>query len=109
MTESRQRPISVTSRDREALDRHKRRYEDATGEPTDWGSFLGTIALLGLAAAGIYRLATARRRSPQTVDVECCWCQSTFLMVVPLETGRAIYTTCPACDAELVVDLGAER
>ena len=109
MTDARQRPISVTSHDRDALDSHKKRYEESTGEMTDWGAFLGTITLLGLAAAGVYHLAIAKRRSPQTVDVECFECGSTFLMAVPAGTGRAVYTSCPECDAELVVDLGTLR
>jgi len=106
MTESRQRPISISSRDRGVLDSHKKRYEESTGEATDWGTFLGTVALLGLAAAGVYHLVRANKRSPQTVDVECFECRSTFLMAVPTSTGRAIYTTCPQCNQEIVVDLG---
>ena len=106
MTDARQQPISVTIRDRAFLDSHKKRYDESTGESTDWGAFLGTITLLGLAAAGVYHLANAKNRSPQTVDVECCECGESFIMAVPRGTGRAIYTTCPSCDLDLVIDLG---
>lgn len=106
MTDARQRPISITSSDRDVLDLYKRLYEESTGENTDWGAFLGTISLLGLAAAGVYHLVKATRRSRQTVDVECFQCGSTFLMAVPAGTDRAVFTMCPECDAELVVDLG---
>ena len=109
MTSARQRPISITSSDRDVLDSYKRLYEESTGESTDWGKFLGTVTLLGLAAAGVYNLVRANKRSPQTVDVECFECGSTFLMAVPAGTGRAVYTMCPECDAELVVDLGMTR
>ena len=106
MTDARQKPISVTIRDRAFLDSHKKRYDESTGERTDWGAFLGTITLLGLAAAGVYHLAIAKRRSPQSVDVECFECGEIFIMAVPQGVDRAVYTLCPACDAELVVDLG---
>lgn len=91
------------------MDSYKRLYEESTGESTDWGAFLGTIALMGLAAAGVYHLVRATRRSRQTVNVECGECGATFLMAVPTGTGRAVYTTCPECNAELVVDLGTLR
>ncbi len=109
MTDARQKPISVTSRDRAFIDSHKKRYDESIGEETDWGTFLGTVALLGLAAAGVYNLVRANKRSPQTVDVECFECGSTFVMAVPTGTDRAVYTMCPECDAELVVDLGMTR
>lgn len=108
MADSRQKPISIRKRDRDILDSYKERYEEATGESTDWGAFLRTVALLGIAAVGIYGLARAERRSPQSVDVFCEVCNTNFLMAVPEGTGRAIYTTCPECDTEMVVDLGNE-
>lgn len=106
MTAARQRPISLTSGDRDTLDLYKIRYEESTGERTDWGAFLGTITLLGLAAAGVYHLVNAKNRSPQSVDVDCCECGESFIMAVPRGTGRAIYTTCPSCGIDLVIDLG---
>ena len=109
MKEPRQKPISIASRDRGALDSYKKRYEEKTGERTDWGTFLGTVALLGLAAAGVYHLVRATNRSPQSVDVQCCQCSGNFILAVPRGTGRAIQTTCPHCNADLVVDLGNPR
>ena len=106
MAAARQKPISITSRDRDILDSYKRRYDESTGERTDWGTFLGTVALLGLAAAGVYHLVNAKNRSPQSVDIECFECGEIFIMAVPQGVDRAVYTSCPACDAELVVDLG---
>ena len=109
MTSARQRPISITSSDRDVLDSYKRLYEESTGESIDWGKFLGTVALLGLEAAGVYNLVHAKNRSPQSVDVECCECGESFIMAVPRGTGRAIYTTCPSCGIDLVIDLGNTR
>ena len=106
MAAARQKPISITSRDRAFIDSHKKRYDESIGEETDWGTFLGTVALLGLAAAGVYHLVNAKNRSPQSVDIECCECGEMFIMAVPQGVDRAVYTLCPACDAELVVDLG---
>ena len=109
MDEPRQRPIPVTRQERANLEQHKQRYEGATGDSGDWGRFLGTVALLGLAAAGIYGLVKATKRSRQSVDVSCDGCSRTFVMAVPEGTGRAVYTTCPHCGMELVVDLGKSR
>jgi len=109
MGEPRQKPIPVTSGERARLEQHKGRYEDATGDSGDWGKFLGTVALLGLAAAGVYALVKATERSRQSVDVSCCGCNTSFVMALPEGTGRAVYTTCPHCGMELVVDLGRAR
>ncbi|MBM3176188.1 MAG: hypothetical protein FJZ93_10845 [Chloroflexi bacterium] len=109
MDEPRQKPIPVTRQERASLEQHKQRYEGATGDTGDWGKFLGTIALLGLAAAGIYALVKATERSQQSVDVCCCRCSRNFVMAVPEGTGRAVYTSCPHCGIELVVDLGTSR
>ena len=106
MADARQKPISLTIGDRDTLDQYKIRYDESIGEKTNWGTFLGTVALLGLAAAGVYHLANAKSRSPQSVDVECFECGEIFIMAVPQGVDRAVYTLCPACDAELVVDLG---
>lgn len=106
MSEPRQKPIPVTRQERASLEQHRRRYEDTTGDRGDWGKFLGTIVLLGLAAAGIYSLAKASEKSAQTGNIQCPVCKRDFLMAVPTGTGRVIYTKCPLCKAELVVDLG---
>lgn len=106
MTEPRQRPIPVTRQERATLDERKRRYEESTGDQGDWGRFLGTMTLLGLAAAGIYALARVRERSANSVNVECATCGRTFLMAVPDQVGGAVYITCPHCGEELVVHLG---
>lgn len=106
MPEPRQKPIPVTREERAALEQQKRRYEESTGDKGDWGKFLGTMALLGLAAAGIYGLAKATKRSEQSVNVECARCQRTFLMAVPEQVGRAVHIICPYCGAELIADLG---
>lgn len=104
-TEPRQRPISVTSKEREVLERRKHLYETSTGRKGDWGEFLDTIVLLGLAATGVYTLVKAIRRSEQSVDFTCGECEKTFVMAVPSGVGQAVYTTCPHCSAELVVDI----
>jgi len=105
MTERRQRPIPVTSREREFLEHQKQRYESSSGRSGDWGDFLGAVTLLGLAAVGIYALAKAMKRTPQSVDVECSSCHNTFVMAISTEADRVVYTRCPCCSAELVVKL----
>jgi predicted RNA-binding Zn-ribbon protein involved in translation (DUF1610 family) len=105
MGEPRQRPIPITGKERAALEEQKRRYEQSTGDKGDWGKFLGTIALLGLAAAGIYALAKATSRTKQSVNVECSSCGNTFIMAVSEKADPAIYTTCPHCGEDLVVYL----
>lgn len=101
--ERRQRPIPVTGTERELLQQQKTRYEEGTGDRGDWGKFLGTITLLGLAAAGIYNLVKASARSQQSVDVQCSECSGKFIMAVSHRSDRAIYTICPHCGTELVV------
>ena len=107
MPNPRQRPIPVTSAERDRLQAAKSRYEQATGDAGDWGKFLGTISLLGLAAAGVYALGKAAARSVQSVDVECYACGRSFLMAVPDGTPRAVLTVCPHCGREVVADLGS--
>ena len=106
MPRPRQRPIAVTSAERDRLDAAKSSYEKATGDSGDWGKFLGTISLLGLAAVGVYALGKAAERSPQSVDVTCHACRRLFLMAIPDGTPRAVLTVCPNCGREVVVDLG---
>jgi len=103
--ERRQKPIPVTSTERELLQKQKKRYEEGTGDTGDWGKFLGTITLLGLAAAGIYGLAKASARSQQSVDVQCSECSEKFIMAISSHSDRAVHTVCPYCGAELVVYL----
>ena len=105
MAERRQRPIPVTGQERTILAEQKKRYEQSTGDRADWGKFLGTVTLVGLATAGIYALAGATPRSEQSASVECGGCGESFLMAIPNGADRAIYTICPHCDKELVVYL----
>lgn len=105
----RQRQIPVTRQERERLDEHKRRYQQATGDSGDWGRFLGTITLMGLAALGIYGLARATRRSTNSVTVNCPSCSETFTVALPQPEPRVVETVCPRCNAEMVVDIGASE
>ena len=105
MDKRRQRPIPVTSRERAVLDQRKKKYETSTGDSGDWGKFLSNITLLGLAAAGIYALVKAVKKSDQSVDVQCKACRETFVMALPAQVDRAVYVRCPSCQEELVVDL----
>jgi len=106
MAEPRQRPIPVSRQERDRLDEHKRRYEEATGDRGDWGGFLRTISLLGLAALGVYGIARAKRRSTNSVTVRCPSCGQDFAVALPQPEARVVEAVCPYCDAELVVDLG---
>lgn len=107
MVSPRQRPIPVTSAERDKLDAAKVSYERATGDAGDWGNFLGTVTLLGLAAVGIYALGKAAARSVQSVDVACEACGGSFLMAVPDGTPRAFLIVCPLCGEQIVIDLAS--
>lgn len=103
----RQRPISVSGREHQALEKQRRQYEEVTGDKGDWGKFLGTMSLLGLAAIGVYGLAKAIERSERSVKVECSECQKVFPMALPSEPVTIVQVPCPYCDTDLVVNLGA--
>lgn len=107
MNSPRQRPISVTSQEHEALKSQKRLYEDATGDTGDWGKFLRTVTILGLTAIGVHRLTKAIERSKQSVNVKCPNCDGVFALALPGEQTRFVYVLCPLCDNDLVVDVGA--
>jgi len=102
----RQRPIPVTDQERSLLEKQRELYEAKSGKTDDWGDFLGTIALLGLAAAGIYALANATRQTPQSAQVECSQCHKVFILALPNQAQRVVYTRCPHCQFDLVVNLG---
>lgn len=107
MKRPRQRPISVTGQEHQALENRRRRYEDATGDRGDWGNFLGVMSLLGLAALGMYALAKATERSEQSVKVKCPACNKVFPMALSGEPVAIVQIPCPHCEAELVVNLGS--
>ncbi len=109
MSEPRQKPIPVTRQEREHLSEHKRRYQEATGDSGDWGRFLGTVTLMGLAALGIYGLVKATRRSTNSVTVSCPSCTEAFTVALQEPEPRVVEAICPRCNAELVVDLGASE
>jgi hypothetical protein len=106
MDRPRQRQIPVTRQERERLDEHKQRYEQATGDHGDWGRFLGIVTLAGLAALGIYGLARATRRSTDSVTVSCPSCAENFALALPQPEPRVVEAICPRCNAEIVVDVG---
>ncbi len=106
MTERRQRPIPVTNSERVFLEEQKRKFEKKSGGNGDWGEFLGSVVLLGLAAIGIYALANAAGRTKQSFDVNCSVCNQSFVMAANPGTPRVVYTKCPFCQTELVVNLG---
>lgn len=105
MKRNRQRPISVNTRQRDNLDSYKRRFDQSIKKKTEWGEFLGTVALLGLAAIGTYHLVKAMKRTTHSADIECAVCKKVFIMAVPEGSGTAVHTVCPDCRADLVIDL----
>ncbi len=105
MTQPRQRHIPLSIDERRVLDRRKREYEDRTGDTGDWGKFLGTISLAGLAALGIYAMAEATKRAPTVWQVDCSRCGMGFPVQVPNPPPwRLAQVRCPNCSSELVVD-----
>jgi DNA-directed RNA polymerase subunit RPC12/RpoP len=99
----RQRPIPVTDSERTKLEQYKRQYEEHSGEGGDWGAFLGTIALLGLAAAGVYALVQATRQTPQSANVICSECHQQFVIALPVNAQNVVAVRCPHCQRDLVV------
>lgn len=103
----RQKPIPVTSDEREFLNEQKERYETRSGDTGDWGKFLETMALLGLAAAGIYILVKALQVNRRSANVRCSnpGCGKDFTVALQPGAAKAILVNCPHCQAELVVQL----
>lgn len=104
-TKRRQRPIPVTDREREYLERQREIYESKVGDTGDWGEFLKTAVLLGLVGLGLYKLAKAAQASGQSVSISCPTCGQVFLMAVPSVLEHYLQVECPHCQAKLVVDL----
>jgi len=105
--ERRQKPISVGTDDRNLLDRLKQDYEKAEQTELDWGEFLTSIALLGLAVAGVYALAQSVNRSQQSVTACCPFCNQNFGVAWPSGSPPAVSIPCPnpKCQRQLVVSL----
>ena len=98
-----QRPISISGKDRDRLDAYKLKYEGATGQPSDWGQFLGVLGLVGLAAFGVYKLVESANKSAQSATIKCPHCETNFLMAFPEGSPPAILVACPSCASDLVV------
>ena len=99
----RQKPIPVTSRERDVLEDYKQQFENHTGDTGDWGEFLSAIALLGLAAAGIYALAKNSQRVNSTVNTQCSLCAQDFLVALPPGVSPVVHVLCPNCQTNLVI------
>jgi hypothetical protein len=100
-----QKAISVEAEEWALLDRLKRDYEQRTAEEVDWGNFLETVALLGLAAAGVYGRAECLDRTESAASARCSACGLVFPVAVPHRSPRAIHFRCPACRMMLVLHL----
>lgn len=105
MAAQRQSPIPVTSQERELLNEQKGKYETHSGDTGDWGKFLETMALLGLAVAGVYLLVKALQVNPRSANVRCSNCGKDFTVALQPGTAKAILVNCPHCQVELVVQL----
>jgi len=103
MTEPRQKSIGVTPREKKELENAKQLYEKKTGGKADWGSFLGAVSVLGLAALGIYKLVGSSKKNPTTT---CPVCHRKFSIAYSDNLPPVVYVTCPNpnCQEELVVD-----
>jgi len=105
MQQPRQRHIPLNFEERQELDRRKRDYEDMTGDTGDWGKFLETVTLAGLAALGVYSPARVSRRAPAVWQVSCPGCKMVFPIRVPNPPPwRVAKLGCENCGAELVMD-----
>ena len=103
MSEPRQKSIGVTPREKEKLRKAKQLYEERTGDKADWGSFLGAVSVLGLAALGVYKLVKSSKKNPTTT---CAVCGRKFSIAYSEGLPPVVYVTCPNpnCQEELVVD-----
>lgn len=101
----RQQPVPLSAAARARLQQRKAEFDKRAGKESDWGEFLNAIAVLGLAALGLYAISKATQRSPESVTVHCQTCQGDFVMAVPANSPQAVQTTCPLCNAPLVVNL----
>jgi hypothetical protein len=109
MGQIRQRHIPLTVAERRELDQRKRDYEDRTGDVGDWGKFLGTITLAGLAALGIYSMVQVARRGPTIWQVKCLLCGVMFPVRVPNPPPwRLAQIECPKCEQGLVIDFARQ-
>jgi uncharacterized protein YbaR (Trm112 family) len=105
MAEPRQRNIPLNINERHELDRRKHDYESRTGDTGDWGKFLGTAIVAGLAALGVYALAKATKQAPTVWKVNCPQCSGMFPIQVPNPPPwRVTQVACPNCSTELVID-----
>ena len=101
VSEPRQKSISVTPKEKDRLEKAKELYEQHTGDTGDWGRFLGTVAVLGLASLGIYKLVSSSKKNPTTT---CAVCGQKFSIAYSEGLPNVVYVTCPHCEADLVVD-----
>jgi predicted Zn finger-like uncharacterized protein len=100
MVEPRQKTIGITPKEKTKLDSAKKLYEKQTGEKTDWGNFLLTAAIAGLAVFGIYTLLQANKNDP---SVECPHCGNKFAIAYSDDLPNIVNVKCPECSEELVV------
>jgi len=103
MSQSRQKSIALTSKEKDELEIAKQAYEHKIGDKGDWGAFLVGVAALGLAALGVYKLIKANKRKPV---VKCPACGDRFPIAHIGELQGVVYIACPnpKCGEELVVD-----
>ena len=110
LNQKRQRPIPVTSSDRETLEQYKQAYEEITGtEGGDWGAFLRGALLLGLAAVDVYQLSRVIERKGSSATVRCAKCFTRFLMAIPDGVAGALQIECPQCSTGLVIPLTIQK
>ena len=97
----RQQPIPVTTEERQVLNERKSLYERHTGDVGDWGHFLNSITLLGLAVAGVYPLVKGERTRRNATEVQCPSCEM-ILWFFDHDREGVLLVPCPACDTEYV-------
>jgi predicted RNA-binding Zn-ribbon protein involved in translation (DUF1610 family) len=105
MNEPRQKSIAVTPDEKTKLEAAKKKYENLTGEKADWGKFLGVMAMAGLAALGIYKIAKSTRANPVT---DCPECGEQFSIAYADNLPPVVYVKCPSCGTELIVNMTQE-
>ena len=104
MREQKQKTIGVTPNEKAHLDRAKKKYQEHAGENVDWGKFLLTAAIAGLAVLGVYQLIKASKSDP---TVKCPECGREFAIALPVDATEVMQVNCPYCKEWLAVQFYA--
>jgi hypothetical protein len=96
--------IPVSKSERQVLDLAKRRYEQQHGR-SDWGDFLGGLAVGFLVGAGVVAAARAIANRERAWIVKCPYCHRDVRVLVrgKCPSAEVVDCTYPDCGEEFVI------